>query len=94
MIIGDTACEKRWVIIATEWGGDALHGAFIPPQNRPTVFHESRDLAEAELLRLEQRHHRCFALFEAVAWAERVGGDAGEPTAYVVQEIAPEAAPR
>lgn len=93
MMLGDTANEKRWVIIATEWGGDVLHGAFIPSQNRPTVFHSSRDVAEAELLRLEQNHHKRFALFEAVAYAQRVGGPerisdpAETPTAYVVYPI-------
>ena len=94
MILGDTANEKRWVIIATEWGGENEIGPLIPPENRPTVFQGSRDVAEAELLRLEQKHHKCFALFEAVAYARRVGGsdrfeDAGKPiqTAYVVEPI-------
>lgn len=93
MILGDTANEKRWVIIATEWGGDALHGSFIPQKNRPTIFHSSRDVAEGELLRLEQAHHKKFALFESVAFAERVGGperinDSEDiPTAYIVSPI-------
>lgn len=93
MILGDTANEKRWVIIATEWGGDALHGTFIPRENRPTIFHASRDAAEAELLRLEQTHHKKFALFEAVAFAEHVGGPTrtSDPddtlSAYVVSPI-------
>ncbi len=93
MILGDTANEKRWVIIATQWGGDALHGEFIPPENRPTIFQSSRDRAEAELLRLEQRYHKKFALFEAVAFAERVGGPQrindpeDTPSAYIVSPI-------
>ncbi|QYM80250.1 hypothetical protein K0B96_06450 [Horticoccus luteus] len=84
---------KRWVIIATEWGGDALHGQFIPPENRPSVFQSSREQAEAELLRLEQRHHKGFQLFEAVAFAERFGGPQritdpdDTPSAYVVEII-------
>lgn len=93
MILGDTANEKRWVIIATEWGGDALHGEFIPPQNRPTIFQHSREAAEAELLRLEQTHHKKFALFESVAFAEHVGGPQrindpeDTPSAYIVSPI-------
>ena len=82
------ANEKRWVIIATKWGGDALHGTFIPDKNRPTIFHASREVAEAELLRLEQKHRRDFALFEAVAYARRVGGESNEQVhAFVVESI-------
>jgi hypothetical protein len=95
MMLGDTANEKRWVIIATEWGGDALHGQFIPPQNRPTIFQPSREVAEAELARLEQRFGRKFALFESVVYAQMTGGPqrssdpADTPRAFVVYPIDP-----
>lgn len=93
MILGDTANEKRWVIIACEFGGDGPHGPLIPAGARPTTFQDSRDQAEDELLRLEAKHGRAFALFESVAYAKRVGGpdrvsdDPNTPMAYVVEPI-------
>jgi hypothetical protein len=92
-MLGDTANEKRWVIIACEWAGDGRFGPLIPADGKPSTFQATRDQAEAELLRLEAKYQRAFALFESVAYAKRVGGpdrisdDPATPFAYVVEPI-------
>lgn len=45
----------------------------IPEQDRPTVLHPTREIAEAEALRLNQAHpDQLFAVFEAVTAARSV----------------------
>ena len=63
--------EKRWMIVNLLCL-DGLPGT-IPIQHRPKWVHASKELAEDELLRLQQNNpHDDFVLFEAVATTRKV----------------------
>ena len=61
---------KYWLIVNVSnlSGADGKPGFFINQYSRPTYLHENKELAEKELLRLQQKFPQYeFLLFEAVS---------------------------
>jgi hypothetical protein len=67
------AFDKFWMIVEVSDVEDSPYGERVPKEKAPTFLHPSREQAETELLRLQQkgRLQGCeFVLMEAIAKAE------------------------
>jgi len=66
---------KYWLIVNISEADDWNHGMdmVLADKHRPKYLHAERDQAESELLRLRKTTGDEYLLFEAVAFAPKIG---------------------